>query len=189
MWNGEINFGMHLWFGRRVRQTLGEIRDNEKNGASVRHRLADPEIFEWVAEWYEERIADFIRPHDSDTFCVDDIHNNEKVKYRGGVVCNRCNDAVDAAIEALAGLREAQAHPDLDGWFTAALGGKLAWDGPSEPSGYTMVDDAETFIHVADTRQKNWPLQCRTCGDEFQPDRSNVKNCESCRAKRRAQSS
>ena len=182
MWSGEINIEMRLWFGRRVRQSLEAIRDLEENDPWIRHRLADPEVLEWVAEWYEARIRDFIKTHDSDTFYVDD---DEKVKYKAMAVRGRCYDAVDAALEALPGVREGHAQPDLERWFNAALAGKLAWDGPKEQAGYTFVADPRGFVQAQRRRRTAWPRLCRSCEREFKPDRNGLKNCLDCRQEKR----
>ena len=75
MYFGEINIGIRVWFGRRVRQTLENVRDYKENSWETRHDLSNPEIFKWMAEWYCEHIEEFIRDDARDTFCVDDIHN------------------------------------------------------------------------------------------------------------------
>ncbi len=186
MYFGEINIGIRVWFGRRVRQTLEEIRDNKENSWQVRQRMSDPVIFEWMAEWYCEHIAEFIQDDPRDTFCVDDIHNDERVRYQDKAVCEKCGDVLDMAIGALAGVREAQRFADLDSWLEALHAGELEWDGPIEQKGYELVTDLVTFLETKSLRQRTWPRLCRACSTEFTPDRANAKNCIDCRAKRRS---
>ena len=187
MYFGEINLGIRVWFARRVRRTLEAIRDNEVNGWETRQQLSDPEIFEWVAEWYCEHIAEFIRDDPRDTFCVDDIHNDERVEYQSKAVCRRCPDARSMAIAAREGPREAQRFADLDGWLEALHAGELEWNGPSEKDGEDLVKGSlRKFRKAARQRRKHWPKSCRICGAEFRPKPANVKSCSSCLDKMRA---
>ena len=92
---------------------------------------------------------------------------------------------VALARNALAGVRESKAYANLDNWLDALMAGNLEWSGPSEPSGYAMVEDADTFIHTVSIRQRHWPRGCKSCSEEFRPDRANAKNCPTCRAAKR----
>ena len=181
MYFGEINLGIRVWFARRVRRTLEAIRDNEVNGWETRQQLSDPEIFEWVAEWYCEHIAEFIRDNPRDTFCVDDIHNDERVEYQSKAVCNRRPDVRSMAMAAQARTREGQRFADLDEWLEALNAGQLKWSGPREKDGGDLVEGLVwEFREAAERRRKNWPRLCRICGAEFRPKPYNVKSCDSC---------
>ena len=187
MYFGEINFGIRVWFARRVRRSLEGIRDNKENKWERRQQLADPWVFEWVAKWYCEQIADFIRDDPGDTFCVDDIHNNEAVSYRRGAVYDKCWEVLDMAAGAQAEVREAERFTDLDTWLEALHAGQLEWDGPSEQDGEKLVDDRWDFQKVARHRRRHWPKRCRVCGAQFRPEPVNVKSCSSCLAQIRAE--
>ena len=184
MWDGEVTLGVKLWFARRIRAELDEFRDYEDNGSWLCGRLSDPDIFEWVAEWYCDHIRTFLLCHDQNTFRVDDIHNDERVKFREQAVGTLCRAVVRLAEEALPGRAEAVAYPDLDSWL-AALAGKLAWDGPKERAGYAFVADPRRFVQAQRRRRMAWPRTCTGCGGEFKPDRDGLKNCLDCRQAKR----
>ena len=187
MYFGEINFGIRVWFARRVRQSLEGIRDYKENGWETRQQLADPEVFEWVATWYCEHIAEFISDNPGDTFCVDDVHNDERVEYQSKEVGRRCPCVRGMAMEALAEVREAQRFTDLDTWLEALHAGQLEWDGPSEKDGEKLVDNRWDFQKVARHRRNHWPKRCRVCGAQFRPEPANVKSCGSCLGEIRAE--
>jgi len=177
-----FGFGLQGAYVRLSKRSVITI----ENSWQFHYHLSGPEVFEWVAEWYCEHIAEFIKDDARNTFCVDDIHNEERVRYQGKAVCEKCGDVLDMATGALAGVREAQRFADLDSWLEALHAGKLEWDGPSERVGYELVEDLVTFVDAARTRRRTWPRLCRTCSTEFTPDRANAKNCIDCRAKRRS---
>ena len=186
MYFGEMNIGIRMWFGRRVREDLAEIQENEKNQDWYRDQLSDPDVFEWVAEWYCEHIAEFVSGASQNTFCVDDIHNSERVGYRCKAVRGRCWEVVRMAHEALEEIKEAREYTNLEAWIEALHTDGLKWDGPSEGNGCVFVEDGQTFCNGARKRRVQWPRVCRTCGGQFRLEKGNAKNCAECRAKRRA---
>ena len=185
MYFGEINLGIRVWFGKRVREDLVEIQENEKNQYWYRDQLSDPEVLEWVAEWYCEHIGEFVRGHSKDTFCVEDIHNDERVRYQCDAVHDKCWEVVRMAHEAVKKIKEATEYADLTDWLEALHTGRLTWSGPTEKHGESFVEDDQTFRTGARSRRVRWPRMCRTCGEEFRIEKGNAKNCESCRAKKR----
>ena len=187
MYFGEINIGIRVWFERRVRRSLEGIRDNKKNKWERRRQLADPWVFEWVAKWYCEHIADFIRDDPGDTFCVDDIHNHEAVSYQRGAVYDKCWAVLDSATAALERMQEAKQYETLDAWLAALHAGELGWGGPGEKDGEELVDDRRDFRKIARRRRNHWPKRCRVCGEQFRPEPANVKSCGSCLAEIRAE--
>ena len=139
MYFGEINHEIRVWFARRVRQGLEAMRVYEGNSWETRHYLSDPELLEWAVEWYCKHIAEFIKGTAPDTFCVDDIHNDERVEYQRKAVCCRCWEVLDMANAALGGAKEAKQHDTLDAWLEALNAGDLEWSGPTEDRGGSLV--------------------------------------------------
>ena len=179
--------GVRAWFQRKVMGSLSAFRDYEGNPWEFRQLLADPEVVAWVTRWYCDRLETFCSNADPDTIWVSDWEgDDQRIQYDKKSVADKAQGVVRRAKNALAGGRESKAYANAETWLEALLAGEIEWSGPSEPSGYTMVADATSFITAKKMRQRTWPRLCRGCSTEFRPEKANTKNCPDGRAKRRA---
>ena len=175
------------WFGRKLCRTLASFRDSDKTVGWCRRALSDADVFTETMVSFCECADEFMHPTDRARVWMDQLTDDDwPVEFNVGAIAQRLYKFVEGARDEVTARREASAYPDLDAWLAALLAGKIARSGPSEPSGYTMVADATSFITAKKMRQRTWPRLCRTCSTEFKPDRGNVKHCVDCRAKRRA---
>ena len=168
--------GVRDWFSRKVMVSLHHFE----------HSLKD-ETYAWVVQWYCDRLGEFCLSADPDIIWVSEYEDDErKLQYSEERVLSRIDAVVKLAEKAIEPAREATAYDNLDAWLEALHAGLLEWNGPAEVGGADLVTDRQTFRFVARKRRVRWPRVCRTCGDEFRVEKGNAKNCESCRAKRRA---
>lgn len=178
------------WYERVLRWTLDGYRESAENPAWFREALDNPDIFEWVVQWYVDRQDRFAVTGDPYKVWLSDLSDvdgpDQRIMFNEKAVSKAAYDVVEEAQRAMVAIREAQDYPDLDGWLEALHAGELEWDGPSEKDGEKLVDDRWDFRKAARRRRNSWPKRCRVCGAQFRPKPVNVRSCGACLDKMRA---
>lgn len=177
--------GVRKWFIRKIMASLAAFRDSDGNAPWFRRALADRDVFMRVVIWYCDRLDQFVVHVEPDAIWVSEWeYDDERIQYSEERVSGKAFTVVRGAEQALAAVREFKTYDNLDSWLGALLAGKLERTAPSEPKGHNMVADAGEFLAAMWKRRRSWPRPCADCGQEFRPDRANVKRCPTCRSTR-----
>ena len=151
------------------------------------HGEIDSALLDGLAEWFAQRPDEFL------------IWKAEDV-YRGGTYNLGCwrldfaamKPALGPAIREIEAEQRLRAYASLGPVTGADVDAAIARLEGEEP--LTPEPEAETFFPGAGSPERSryfdnlyrvqdhWPKPCRTCGDEFRPDRMNARTCTECRA-------